>query len=312
MHAVNMQMNAMRFFALEIGNQLTHRTDLLKGTWLGFGRMKMPEGPEVKRNAVDLAKIITESTLEQVEVVSGRYTRNELVGLNEFKQNLPCKVLGAGCHGKFIYLMFNNGWNLWSTLGMTGIWSKNKSSHTRFRLSTDSSTVYYNDIRNFGTLKFVYGRHELLKKLSSLGVDLLSQEVTNENFLEKMRRHDSKNICKVVMNQSVLAGVGNYIKAEALWMTRMNPNKAVSDFEDFQLLELKEALQEIMKSSYSHGGATFLTHTDFSGYKGEYTGRFLCYNRKIDAEGHKVIKTKTPDGRTTHWSVERQGENNVQ
>ena len=194
---------------------------------------------------------------------------------------------------------------------MTGSWSKTATKHTRVTLQTSNGEVHYNDIRNFGTLKFVYGKHELLKKLSSLGLDLLSQDVSNDDFLVQMRKHDSKNICKVMMNQSVLAGVGNYIKAEALWISRLNPGLTVSDIEDFQLLELKEAVREVMLSSYLHGGATFLTHSDFSGQRGEYTSRFLCYNRKIDADGNQVIKTKTPDGRTTHWSFERQGEKYV-
>ena len=268
----------------------------------------MPEGPEVKRNTVALAKAVSESSLLGVKVESGRYTRTQLIGFEDFSRSLPCKVLGAGCHGKFIYVMFNNGWNLWSTLGMTGVWSERESKHTRFSMTTNKSKVYYNDIRNFGTLKFVYGKSELLKKLKTLGVDLLSQDVSSAMFLSRMRKHNGKNICKVMMNQSVLAGVGNYIKAEALWIARLNPKLNVSDIEDFQLLELKEAVQEVMRSYYDHGCATLLTHTDFSGYKGQYKDRFLCYNRKADAEGNVVIKTKTPDGRTTHWSIERQGE----
>ena len=271
----------------------------------------MPEGPEVKRNTTDLARSISGATLLEVNIISGRYTRNQLHGHEDFKGEMPCKIIGAGCHGKFIYVIFNNGWNLWSTLGMSGIWSKDSSNHTRLSLVTDAGTFYYNDVRNFGTLKFVYGKQELVKKLASLGLDLLSQEVPNLSFLESMRKHDSKNICKVMMNQAVLAGVGNYIKAESLWIARMNPNLSVSDFEDFQLLELKNAVEEVMKSSYAHGGATFLTHSDFSGRKGEYTDRFLCYNRKTDADGNKGVKSKTPDGRTTHWSIERQGEKNV-
>ncbi len=270
----------------------------------------MPEGPEVKRNAVALSKFLSGAALKSVDVVSGRYTRKALPGLGYFRENTPCKILGVGCHGKFIYIMFNNGWNLWSTLGMTGVWSQKPSKHTRFKIDSSLGEIYYNDIRNFGTLKFVYGKNELIKKLDTLGLDLLSQEVDPNDFISAVRKHDSKNICKVLMNQGVLAGVGNYIKAEALWISRINPMLKVSQLEDFQLLELKEALQCVMTSSYDHGGATFLTHVDFSGYKGQYTDRFLCYNRKIDADGNHVVKTKTPDGRTTHWSKERQGDNN--
>jgi DNA-formamidopyrimidine glycosylase len=268
----------------------------------------MPEGPEVKRNALALSKMISKSRLKKFDIISGRYTRNVLYGHEKFSAELACDVIGAGCHGKFIYVIFNNGWNLWSTLGMTGIWSENESKHTRVCMQTSKGNVFYNDIRNFGTLKLVYGKHALLKKIDSLGMDLLSQEVPESYFISELRKRDKKNICKVLMDQSILAGVGNYIKAEALWICRINPDRSVSDLEDFQLLELKYTIEEIMKSSYEHGGATFLTHSDFSGQKGQYTNRFLCYNRKTDVEGNVVTKSKTPDGRTTHWSKERQGE----
>lgn len=272
----------------------------------------MPEGPEVKRNSVDLSKFLSASTVEDAEVVSGRYSRNPLVGLDEFKSCLPTRVNGAGCHGKFMYILFSNGWNLWSTLGMSGIWSKETTKHTRFKLVlNDSSDVYYNDIRNFGTLKFVYGASSLVGKLETLGLDLLSHDIDPEEFIQLMRKKDGKNICKVMMDQSVLAGVGNYVKAEALWMSEMDPRKKVEDFEDFHLLSLKESVESVLRSSYEHGGATFLTHSDFLGRKGNYTGRFLCYNRKVDAEGNAVEKIKTPDGRTTHWSPERQGDDYV-
>ena len=270
----------------------------------------MPEGPEVKRNAVALSKMLSNQNITEATIVSGRYTRNELKGFDDFSADLPCRVIGVGCHGKFIYFMFNNGWNLWSTLGMTGVWSQKPSKHTRFKFATDSFETYYNDIRNFGTLKFVYGKTSLLAKLNSLGIDLLSQTVSCSDFIAKLRKHDHKNICKAIMDQSVLAGVGNYIKAEALWISKVNPLTTVSELEDFQLIELKDAIECVMSSSYEHGGATFLTHVDFAGYKGKYTSRFLCYNRKTDAEGNEVTKIKTPDGRTTHWSQKRQGATN--
>ena len=259
----------------------------------------MPEGPEVKLNSVALSKAISNSVLADFIVESGRYTRNPLVGLENFRKTLPAKVIGTGCHGKFMYVIFDNGWNLWSS---------KRSGHTRVKFQAGDTVVYYNDIRNFGTLKFIYGAHELKKKLKKLGLDLLSSKVSPREFLSKLRIHDGKNICKVMMNQNVLAGVGNYIKSEALWIAKMNPNKLVSDFEDYELLELKEAIAHVMRSSYENDGATFLTHTGFSGRKGRYKERFACYNRKIDVDGNQVTKTKTPDGRTTYWSAERQGE----
>ena len=149
-----------------------------------------------------------------------------------------------------------------------------------------------------------------MSKLNSLGLDLLSDDVDPKRFLDKVRSKDNHNICKAMMNQSILAGVGNYIKAEALWMAKMDPRLAVSEFEDFELLNLKECIEHVMKSSLEHGGATFLTHRDFSGHRVGYSERFVCYNRKTDMEGNTVERMKTPDGRTTHWAPKRQGDKN--
>ncbi len=267
----------------------------------------MPEGPEVKRNAVELSKSISGKELTGVNVVSGRYTRNDLVGLTEFRDDIPSKVTGVGCHGKFLFVIFANGFSLWSTFGMTGRWSSQSNKHTRLSLGfSDGLKVYFNDIRNFGTAKFVYGPTKLIEKLKSLGLDLLSSDTTPGEFLEKLRQKNSQNICKVIMNQSVLAGVGNYVKAESLWSAEMDPRKKVEDFEDFQLLHLKDCIEKVLRTSYETGGATFLTHENFSGSKGNYSERFLCYNRKIDFNGNVVEKIKTPDGRTTHWSPNKQ------
>ena len=109
----------------------------------------MPEGPEVKRNAVELSKFVSGKQLAKALVVSGRYTRNELIGLKEFRENLPTKVTGVGCHGKFLYVIFANGFSLWSTFGMTGRWASQQNKHTRLSLEfSDKAPVFFNDIRN--------------------------------------------------------------------------------------------------------------------------------------------------------------------
>ena len=118
----------------------------------------MPEGPEVKRMAMDLAEVVSNKTLESIEIISGRYTKKPAEGLSEIQSVLPTKVIGAGCHGKFMYMLTNSGFNVWCTLGMTGRWTKSNDGHVRARFRfSDGDYVNYEDTRNFGTLKFVYG-----------------------------------------------------------------------------------------------------------------------------------------------------------
>ncbi len=267
----------------------------------------MPEGPEVKRNAVALAEAISGNTLNSVNVISGRYTKKPVSDLENYRVNLPDKVLGVGVHGKFIYILCSSGWNIWSTLGMTGYWSKNRTKHSRVAIELEhNQPVFFNDIRNFGTFKLVYGKDSLIKKLESLGPDLLDPEIELSSVVKSLRKKNSWNICKALMNQQVIAGVGNYIKAEALWKSKISPHRIVKDLEDYELIELCDAAIQIMKSSYDSGGASFMTHKNFDGEEGTYATGFLCYGRKIDALGNEVIKIKTPDGRKTHWSPRRQ------
>ena len=108
------------------------------------------------------------------------------------------------------------------------------------------------------------------------------------------------------MNQKVFSGIGNYIKAESLWLSEIDPRKNVSEISDKKLKILCKAVKNTLRESYNTGGATFKTHKNFSGRAGDYSSRFLCYGRKIDAEGNEVHKIKTPDGRTTHWAPNRQ------
>ena len=268
----------------------------------------MPEGPEVKRNGLQLAKHVGLTKIKNIEILSGRYSKKTPDGLLEYSKNLPDKILGVGVHGKFIYIITSSGYNIWSTLGMTGRWSVKNSKHSRIKIDLEKKPpVYFEDVRNFGTFKIVYGKDALLKKIKSLGPDMLSGNVTNELFIERLRKKNSWNICKALMNQSVVSGIGNYIKSEALWFSGLNPHLTVSDLTDEDLAKLNESAKQIMKISYDTGGATFKNYRGLNDEIGNFSERFACYSRNVDIEGNKVVKEKTPDGRTTFWVPEKQG-----
>lgn len=271
----------------------------------------MPEGPEVRRMAQDLASVVSEKTLVGINVLTGRYTKKDISGYTEINAVLPTKIIGAGCHGKFIYILTSSGFNIWNTLGMSGRWTKRKTTHSRveFQLK-DADPLYFEDVRNFGTLKFVYGKSMLMDKLRSLGPDLLAEDIDEDFFVSRLRSKDNHEITKVLMNQKVFSGIGNYVKAEALWLAEIDPRLAVAQIEDKKLKILCKAVKNVLRESYNTGGATFRTHKNFSGVEGEYSHRFLCYGRKIDAEGNEVKKIQTADGRTTHWSPIKQGVKN--
>ena len=267
----------------------------------------MPEGPECRRYAMFLGESIGGEVLQEVEIVSGRYSKKELPGLEEFRSRLPLKVQGVGVHGKFIYFIFQDKSSMWSTLGMTGAWQKEPTQHTRVALRfANGKQAYFNDMRNFGTIKFSSDPKQLASKLASFGPDMLAEDVNNDLFITSIRKKDDVNITKALMDQSVVAGVGNYVKAEALYLARISPFKKVSDLSDANLKILNKSIKSVMRESFQTGGATINSYRDFYGEIGNYSSRFLVYNQKNDPDGNIVKKDKTPDGRTTHWVPEIQ------
>lgn len=262
----------------------------------------MPEGPECRRIAESLAKEVSSKTIVGIDILSGRYTKKQPSGLSEIISELPIGVVGVGVHGKFIYWILLKEYSLWNTLGMSGSWTREQTKHSRlkFRFS-DGSSVYFTDQRNFGTIKLVKGKNELIKKLQSLGPDMLSEDVSDEKFLASLRKKNKHNVCKAIMDQGVVAGVGNYVKAEALWLAKINPNCLISELTDDQLICLNDSIKRVLKASYESGGATIQSYKDLDGKIGDYSSKFLVYNQKTDPHGNEVIKKQTPDGRTTHW-----------
>jgi formamidopyrimidine-DNA glycosylase len=266
----------------------------------------MPEGPEVKRLALSLAKEISNKNLLKIEILSGRYIKKPICNLNEFNLALPQKIIGAGCHGKFIYILLENGYSLWSTLGMTGGWSTRELKHTRIKLEFNHKNLYFYDTRSFGTLVLCQNPEKLKKKLKSLGPDIMEKNFSPDKFLNALRTKNHWNITKALMDQKVIAGIGNYVKAEALWLAKINPWQNVSDLSDEKLLELIKAANQICITSFEMNGATIKNYKTFEGDTGNYSNRFYCYGRKFDYENNLIVKETTPDGRTTHWVPTRQ------
>ena len=132
----------------------------------------MPEGPECRRIAMSLAEAWSNKKLEEIVIESGRYLKKEPSGLVLFQHNLPTAIVGCGVHGKFIYAICSNEIFIWFTLGMSGGFPTEQSNHSRIKFCFANSSIWFEDQRNFGTIKFVKGRHKMIEKLESLGPDM--------------------------------------------------------------------------------------------------------------------------------------------
>ena len=262
----------------------------------------MPEGPEVRRLGMQLAKRISGRNLLDIKILSGRYqTHGSPTGLEKFLEWTPVRIRGAGVHGKFIYILLDAEWSVWCTLGMTGSWTHERQKHSRLELILTDGSIFFTDPRNFGTLKFVKGKQPLIDKLESLGPDMLAESIGVDMFTKRILRRPTRTIAEALMDQATLAGVGNYVKAESLYLAKISPHRPCENLTRSEMIVLHSAVTGILAESFELGGATINTYTDMSGDAGEFSRKFAVYGQKTDPQGNEVVKEKTRDGRVTHW-----------
>jgi len=278
----------------------------------------MPESSEVRIITEGLKDNLVSKTLIDIKVLGGRYKKHgNPQGMNKFLSTLSEKtqVKNISCKGKFIYWEFSNGWFMWNTLGMSGGWTFEKEKHSNvefiFKLNNQETiSIYFRDMRNFGTLKFSDSKSDLDKKLSTLGPDMFLKETTFDvfkNALNKKSANLNKTLPELLLkDQKTVSGVGNYIKSESLYMAKISPHRKLKDITESELNSLYKAIKKVIKDSYDNKGVSKRDYKDVNDEKGTYHNNFLVYGLKKDANGHQIKTETTKDGRTTYWVPEIQ------
>ena len=139
-----------------------------------------------------------------------------------------------------------------------------------------------------------------------MGPDMLTEDIPDEKFVKTLRVKSNWGITKAIMDQSVICGVGNYIKADSLWLAKMNPHKLVCECTDGELAILNRSIKKVMRESFDSDGSTVKAYQAPIMNKTGTVRRFLVYSQDLDPSGNIVKKEETADGRTTHWVPEVQ------
>lgn len=251
----------------------------------------------------------------------GRYHNKAPQGFEELhrqmlKDGWP-RVVNVDVKGKFMWWEFSFGklteptWWMHCTYGMSGQWHRTRQDdkHTTaaFKFSRVSGDwaiddcLSFIDPRHFGTLKFVNDRNVHETKLASLGPDMLSDPPDVIEFGMRLNRKRQRSIVEALMDQGSVSGVGNYIKAEALYRAKISPHRHVASLLTDDLTLLRQSIIDVMKESYASKGATIKTYVTVDGQAGGAQFAFRVYGQKADPDGRPVVKEETLDGRTTHW-----------
>ena len=285
----------------------------------------MPEGPEVNIIKDGLNHLLKNKLIIDVIFPEGsKFNKKTPDGYNDFKELLPLKIKEIKSKGKLIYFVFEKGWFLICRLLLSGGWYLEKApKHNHCQIiyknktgkdkekdkeKDDNDSIWFVDPRHFATLKWTNDIKSLNDVLDDIGPDLLNDKISESEYLEKMKnkKNSKKKLAVVMMDQSVFSGIGNYLKSEILYETKVSPNSVISNIPDTILSNLFKITLDKIQKSYKAGGASVKNYSDISGKEGEYSFTFAVYQKKKDPLGNKVIMEKTKDGRSSYYVPEIQ------
>lgn len=168
---------------------------------------------------------------------------------------------------------------------------------------TDDSKLFFNDQRKFGWMRLLPTLEvPHINFMKKVGPEPLESEFTPDDFLARFKRRSKTNIKAALLDQTVIAGVGNIYADESLWGAKIDPRRKVGDVSDAEFRTLYSSLRYIMNVSIEKGGSTDKNYVDAEGKRGSYMDFAKVFRREglvCERCGSTIIKIKHA-GRGTH------------
>lgn len=259
----------------------------------------MPELPEVQTVINGLKpEIINEEILEIVE------HREDTVELHHGDtRDEYGRIKSIDRRGKYI-IINTTSCKLLIHLRMTGklIFTQdlNKSTtHNRAEifLSGDKKIIF-DDIRTFGTI-CVFDPDQSTHKVENLGIEPLSQNFTAKKLGEILAKR-SAPIKNALLNQKIIAGLGNIYACESLYRSGISPLIPANSLSKQQLTKLKNSIVEVLNLAIANNGTTVSDYRTSRDKKGTFQNMLNVYKKDNCPQGHKIKKVKQA-GRSTYF-----------
>lgn len=287
----------------------------------------MPELPEVHTTATELDRLIKGKKILNVWTSyksSYSHYENQIKNPEYFekfkKEILNSKIISVNRRAKNILISLNNKKIILVHLKMTGHllygeYSKSKNGEWKpdqkgplndkmngwirlvFTLS-DGKHLALSDLRKFAKVT-------LEKKLDDLGPEPLEKSFNFKIFKEQINKKPNGKIKTILMNQEIIAGIGNIYSDEALWMSKINPETLVNKLSDQKLKILLKNIKEVLRKGIKLSGDSMSDYRRPDGTPGNFQKHHRVYQRKNLACLRKAckgkIQRKVVNGRSSHF-----------
>ena len=216
----------------------------------------MPEGPEIRRAADKIAKVLEGKTINSIEFAFSH--------LKPFESDLQSReVTALETRGKALLTHFDNGLSIYSHNQLYGRWyvvklgkppSTNRSLRLALHTATHSALLYSAseiDVLDADGI----AQHPFLTKI---GPDILSPVLTWQEIASRLSspKFIKRSVGILYLDQAFLAGVGNYLRSEILFDANINPRARPCDLAKKQINDLARSTLKISQQAYATGGIT--------------------------------------------------------
>lgn len=272
--------------------------------------------PEISECYAIASKIPKLGAIKELEVTS-KFN----IDINK-KKNIKKDLLNSIIHKPFAY-----GKSIWfpiekndkfgyliSQLGMTGSWSVNKSlvqrdhKHNHLIIKGKSKTLIYNDPRRFGKMNLYWGtdweslKSEIIKE-NKWGLDPF---ISSENDLVESLiigwRNRKQEIKKLLLEQKLIFGIGNYLASEILFKSKLNPHLRPPELNETDYLKIVSSIKFIIERSLKAGGFSFAGgYLLPDGTYGNYASKVLIYGKAACPVCKQNTTKDYIESRITYW-----------
>lgn len=269
----------------------------------------MPELPEVETVRRGLSKLIIGQKIIDVQFDWPKGFPNSPGDVKNFI--IGAKILSVKRRAKVLIIDLDSKYSLVIHLKMTGqlVYRSNDSKtrygaghpndsligklpdkSTRVTIGFKDSKLFFNDQRKFGWMRLLptieVPNIDFFKKV---GPEPLEDAFKFPQFKIRLLKRKNSNIKSVILDQTVIAGVGNIYADESLFAAKIHPSTIVGDISEAKLRKLYTELRRIMKLSIELGGSTDRNYVDAEGKKGSYLKFAFVFRR----DGQPCVKCGT-------------------
>jgi formamidopyrimidine-DNA glycosylase len=287
----------------------------------------MPEIIEARECMDFIKKFLKKKIIISIKILKGRYKKKVFENYKKLQQAVPLKLIDGGTKGKLLYLIFDNEMCLINNLGLVGGWIvykdnkyfhpnnfkkyfkygekesveryiKNSLNHLNFEIVTNNGTLYYHDMLSYGRLKYITSL-DLNSVLNKLGPDIMDNKTTLEVFRNQIIKKNNleKEIGNVIVNQKIISGLGNYLRADILWCCKIDPFRKVKKLSDIEICEIYNNSRIITWGFYNKNkGVELKIINNNTKFPSDYNRLFFIYMQEYDIYGNKVVKKELYEG----------------